>query len=186
MSCRKRNGEGTKQRRELRLQNTMVERTDACYEYKGTRVLCAVVPGPNGIPVSPEWGKKVIGGGRPVTIEVTETEEYPQAVGAQLEVEATRDKVEEVRRVEKGICRREAEGKPESDYPTDEIVVRPWGREARELADSNKGAILCNLGTTVVVRIDVTGSHSEALLGTEASKSFISQERVERFQLKAR
>ncbi|CDI87981.1 cyclin, putative [Eimeria praecox] len=128
----------------------MVERTDVCYEYKGTRVLYAVVPGPNGIPVSPEWEKKMIGGGRPVRIEVTETEEYPRTVEAQLEVEATRDKIEEMRRVENGLCRREAEGTDESDYPTDEIVVRPWECEASELADSNQGAIMCNLGTTVV------------------------------------
>ncbi|CDI86224.1 hypothetical protein EPH_0018890 [Eimeria praecox] len=104
--------------------NTMVERTDVCNECKGTRVLSAVVPGPNGIPVSPEWERKIIVGGKPVTIEVTEAEGYPQTMGVQLEVEATRDKVEDMRRVENGLCRREFEGIDESDYPADEIVVR--------------------------------------------------------------
>ncbi|CDI86131.1 hypothetical protein EPH_0068570 [Eimeria praecox] len=81
------------------VESTMVERTDVYYECNGTGILCAVVTGLNEIPVSSKWGKKTIGGGRPVTIEAAESEEDPQAMEAYIEGEATGDEVEEIWRV---------------------------------------------------------------------------------------
>ncbi|CDI87673.1 hypothetical protein EPH_0029770 [Eimeria praecox] len=155
-------------------ESRMIERTDICYECKASGVRRAVVRGPNGISGSPEWGKKKIGGGRPVTVEAAETEEDPQAGGAQLKVEATRDEVEEMRRVANALGRREAEGPGESEYPIDESVVTPCGREASEVAESSHGFILWNVGSTAILRGDVAGSQGEALLDTDASKTFIS------------
>ncbi|CDI86992.1 hypothetical protein, conserved [Eimeria praecox] len=122
----------------------------------------------------------------PLTIDAAETEEHPHTVAAQLEVEAIREKVEEMRHVAKGLCRRDAKGTDESNYPIDESIVTPWGRAASDLAEYSKGSILCNVGTTAVLRVDAAGGHGESLLDTEVSKSFIRQERAERLQLKAR
>ncbi|CDI87752.1 hypothetical protein EPH_0051700 [Eimeria praecox] len=164
----------------------MVEKTDACCECKGTSALCLVVTGPNGIPVSPEWRKKIIGGGRPVTMEAAKIEENPQTVGARLEVDTIRDEVEEMRGVANGLCRREAKGPDEPDYPTNESVVTPSGRDGSEHAESKKGGIFCNVGTTAVLRVNVAGRHGEALLDTEDSKSFIRQDAFKCLKLKVR
>ncbi|CDI84800.1 hypothetical protein EPH_0047680 [Eimeria praecox] len=66
--------------------------------------------GPNGILVSPEWEDKIIGGGRPVMMEAAEAEDDLQTLGAQLELEDSRDEVEEMKRAANGFCRRDTDG----------------------------------------------------------------------------
>ncbi|CDI83528.1 hypothetical protein EPH_0011940 [Eimeria praecox] len=74
---------------------------------------------------------------------------------------------------------------PRAIYGQEErAAVPPWWREVSAGADFNKVGVLCSVGTTAVIRVDIAGNVYEALLDTGASRSFISSKSVKRLQLK--
>ncbi|CDJ57196.1 hypothetical protein, conserved [Eimeria maxima] len=80
-------------------------------------------------------GKELIRESRTVIEEAADSKETAQAAEAKPEVETTRDEVDEKRRGENTICRRNTEGAEDPDNPTDDGVAMPCWGEAGETAE---------------------------------------------------
>ena len=63
--------------------------------------------------------------------------------------------------------------------------MREWWRETKGLGlNGDSPQMLCSMGRTAVLSLEITGQRCEALLDTGASRSFISPERVQMLRLK--
>ncbi|CDI77879.1 hypothetical protein EPH_0007860 [Eimeria praecox] len=118
--------------------------------------------------------------------EASGSDEAPQKTGVQPDVEPIREHVEETQQAEHEPCERGTEEAEKSAYPIGEGVKTSRWREPGETAEFGRCGVLGSVRTTVVLRVDVDGSQCEAFFDTEASNSFLSQEKVDRLQLKAR
>ncbi|CDJ46156.1 hypothetical protein EBH_0064490 [Eimeria brunetti] len=146
--------------------------------------MCAVATGPNSIPVSPDWGKKLLGRKVQVTAEGRDVGENQQPLVVQSPAGTTLQ-------IEEGITRNQVQGTGltgdtavancQQDTSSQELQ---WWRENGTQEDTTSKGTLCSVGMTTMLRVEVAGSHCEALLDTGASRSFISPGAVERLQLK--
>ncbi|CDJ47249.1 hypothetical protein EBH_0034020 [Eimeria brunetti] len=147
--------------------------------------MCTVATGPNSIPVSPDWGKKLLGREVQVNAEGQDAGENQQPLAVQSHAGTTL-------LIEEGLTRKrdhssELDGDAaEGDCPQDTSTKEPqWWREHRPQEDTASKGTLCSVGMTAILRVEVAGSQCEALLDTGASRSFIIPGAVERLQLKA-
>ncbi|CDJ62567.1 Reverse transcriptase, related [Eimeria necatrix] len=152
----------------------------------GKGAMCAVATGPNSIPVSPDWGKRLRIG------EKRERAEGPD-VGETQQPPADQSHAETTLQIKEGSRRRldhsgelndaTTEGDRPQDTSTKELQ---WWREQRVQEDATPKGTLCSVGMSAVLRVEVAGNQCEALLDTGASRSFISPGAVERLQLRGR
>ncbi|CDJ51554.1 hypothetical protein EBH_0042700 [Eimeria brunetti] len=140
--------------------------------------------GPNSIPVSPDWGKRLLSREEQVRAEGPDMGEIHQPSVEQPHAGTTLLTEEGYRRKRdhSGELNDAAAG---GDRPQDTSTKEPqWWREQRALEDTTSKGTLCSVGMTAILRVEVTRSQREALLDTGASRSFISPGAVERLQLK--
>ncbi|CDJ67235.1 hypothetical protein ENH_00032960, partial [Eimeria necatrix] len=148
--------------------------------------MCAIASGPNSIPVSPDWGRRMCRENERKYAE-------GQDVGETKQPSADQSHAEAVLQNKEGPRRRRDQGRKlnaaatEGDQPqvtnTKELQ---WWREQRAQEDATPKGTLCSVGMTAVLRVEVVGNQCEALLDTGASRSFINPGTVERLQLRAR
>ncbi|CDJ52037.1 hypothetical protein EBH_0002660 [Eimeria brunetti] len=146
--------------------------------------MCTVATGPSSIPVSPDWGKKLLGREMQVNAEGQDVDENQQPLAVQSHAGTTL-------LIEEGLTRKrdyssELDGDAaEGDCPQDTSTKEPqWWLEHRPQEDTTSKGTLCSVGMTAILRVEVAGSQCEALLDTGASRSFIIPGAVERLRLK--
>ncbi|CDJ67874.1 Reverse transcriptase, related, partial [Eimeria necatrix] len=148
--------------------------------------MCAVATGPNSIPVSPDWGRRLLAGKERERPEGSDEGETQLPPADQPLVETTLPIKEGSRgRVDRSGEQNDAstEGNRPQDAGTKELQ---WWREQGVQGDALPQGTLCSVGMTAVLRVEVAGNQCEALLDTGASRSFISPGAVERLQLRTR
>ncbi|CDJ50703.1 hypothetical protein EBH_0035650 [Eimeria brunetti] len=145
--------------------------------------MCAVETGLNSIPVSPDWGKKLLGREVQVNAEGQDVGENQQPLKVQSHAGTTL-------LIEEGLtCKRDHSSEldgdaAEGDCTQDTSIKEPqrW-REHRAQEDTTSKGTLCSVGMAAILRVEVAGSQCEALLDTRASRSFVSPGAVKRLQL---
>ncbi|CDJ48236.1 Reverse transcriptase, related [Eimeria brunetti] len=146
--------------------------------------MCAVATGPSPIPVSPDWGKKLLGREVQVNAEGQDVGENQQPLAVQSHAGTTLLIVEGLRRKRDHSSELDGDA-AEGDCLQDTSTKEPqWWGEHRAQGDTTSKGTLCSVGMTAILRVEVAGSQCEALLDTGASRSFTSQGAVERLQLK--
>ncbi|CDJ66936.1 OSJNBa0079C19.6 protein, related, partial [Eimeria necatrix] len=148
--------------------------------------MCAVATGPNSIPVSPDWEKRLRMGTERKRTEGPDVGETQQPPADQSHAETTSPIKEwSRRRMDRSGEQNDAttEGDRSQDAGTKELQ---WWREQRVQEDATPQGTLCSVGMTAVLRVEVAGNQCEALLDTGASRSFISPGAAERLQLRTR
>ncbi|CDJ67238.1 Reverse transcriptase, related, partial [Eimeria necatrix] len=161
-----------------------------CYTCSGrghvSRDCPLLATGPNSIPVSPDWEKRLRMGTERKRADGPDVGEAQQPPADQSHAEAMlQNKEGSRRRLDHG--RKLNATATEGDRPqvtnTKELQ---WWREQRMQEDATPKGTLCSVGMTAVLRVEVAGNQCEALLDTGASRSFINPGAVERLQLRAR
>ncbi|CDJ62968.1 hypothetical protein ENH_00030490, partial [Eimeria necatrix] len=148
--------------------------------------MCAIATGPNSIPVSPDWEKRLHMGTERKRTEGPDVGKTQQPPADQSHAETTSPIKEWTRRkMDRSGEQNDAatEGDRPQDTDTEELQ---WWREQKVQEDTTPQGTLCSVGVTAVLRVEVAGNQCEALLDTGASRSFISPGAVERLQLRTR
>ncbi|CDI87821.1 OSJNBa0042F21.10 protein, related [Eimeria praecox] len=146
--------------------------------------MCAVATGPNTIPVSPEWKKRLLGT-RSNANDETDNLEKDQPIKEQQGKIAP----EAARGEEKGLSARDSSEKgvemTGGEYTPKGGADGPswWGEDCADTGFNDVG-ILCCVETTAALQVESARKECEALLDTGASSSFINSKTAERLGLK--
>ena len=153
--------------------------------------LCSVATGPNAILVSPEWRRRFLpqvqeGGQRTEgDADVNPRMGDPERSAAEpsIEVSGQPGDGEEagatLRVLNRGTT---AIGSSRGGECNE---MQEWWRETKGLGlNGDSPQMLCSMGRTAVLSLEITGQRCETLLDTGASRSCISPERVQRLRRK--
>ncbi|CDJ50411.1 hypothetical protein EBH_0033500 [Eimeria brunetti] len=146
--------------------------------------MCAVATGPNSIPGSPDWGKKLLGKAVQETAEGRDVGENQRPLVVQSHAATTVQNEERITRNQDQGTRLAGDTAVASCQQDTSSQELRWWRENGTQEDTTSKGTLRSVGMTAMLRVEVAGSNCEALLDTGASRSFISPGAVERLQLK--
>ncbi|CDJ47720.1 hypothetical protein EBH_0039570 [Eimeria brunetti] len=142
--------------------------------------------GPNTIPVSPRWAKKLYPKKQGAPEDEQKTMDCRQlSARRRTEAQAPSGNEEEARDADSSAEVHD-EVSPEDSRSNTHVELPLWWRELVASDGSDRARMLCGVGTPALLPVEVVGRSCEALLDTGASRSFINPSLVEALQLKVK